>query len=252
MVGIEEITKNLFGFYRLISRFPGYESGYTEDISWVRAKDGGWPGFILGGDFISAEKMSRLTKAIERDELPPLWIRLEEAGSDFEELAWENGIRKINYWKGMAVDYAETSRIGSANHTAEVSRLTHAEEMKDWLEVVNTEIIPGRRIVNDSFRDLLKAEELSFWQIKEKGSIVSTLLSFKDESVVGIYLVATSSAFRRQGFATILLKDVIAHFTSMGNTRFVLHSTPLGYDLYRKTGFEERCEYGIYWKLEKR
>ena len=248
MITFEEVTGNLFGFYHDICNFSGFSRGELEGISWVRSEKGGWPDFILGGGPVSDESFGKIEEAIITGLIPSNWIR-EGKRSDFEEKAWDHGIRRINYWRGMTLEPDDKTPRKIYLCDGEVSRIHSVPDLSEWLEVVNSAIISGKKIVPGTFRNILDNKNFDFWQVRLSKRIVSTLLAYYRDTILGIYMVSTSSRHRNKGYASCIVSTAIEYYFGKGIKKFVLHSTSPGYSLYKKLGFKEVGVYSIYQKV---
>jgi GNAT superfamily N-acetyltransferase len=78
------------------------------------------------------------------------------------------------------------------------------------------------------------------------GRPVGVMSVFAAAGVAGIYNVAVPPEARRQGVAGGLLQAVLRDLRAAGHRAAILHSAPMGYNLYRRLGFEEYCTIGRY------
>ncbi|MBQ6776305.1 MAG: GNAT family N-acetyltransferase [Synergistaceae bacterium] len=78
---------------------------------------------------------------------------------------------------------------------------------------------------------------------KTEGRYDGTFMLAEEESVVGVYYVATVPEMRRRGVATSMLSRICA--LARGRT-LVLQATPTGLPLYKKFGFKELFKIPVY------
>lgn len=69
---------------------------------------------------------------------------------------------------------------------------------------------------------------------------------FYGAGVAGIYNVATLPAFRGQGIGRAVTLQPLLDARRSGYRAAILHSSPMGVNLYRRLGFETYCEFSQY------
>jgi GNAT superfamily N-acetyltransferase len=78
------------------------------------------------------------------------------------------------------------------------------------------------------------------------GQPVATASLFFAAGVAGIYFVSTAPEYRRRGIGAWITRAVLVEAHSLGHRTGVLGSSPLGYHVYQRLGFEEVCAIRIY------
>jgi GNAT superfamily N-acetyltransferase len=77
------------------------------------------------------------------------------------------------------------------------------------------------------------------------GEPASTASVFLTGGVAGIYFVSTAPDLRRRGIGAATTRHAMEEARAVGCTRAVLGSSPMGYSVYRRLGFEEVFRYRI-------
>jgi ribosomal protein S18 acetylase RimI-like enzyme len=247
-----ETIANLKDFYLSVAWHSGLETGRLDNIEYVMNPAGSWPSYILGGDVIREETIREVAGEINQGKLPSFWLKVTGGSDDhFPGKASEVGIRQISYWTGMSLIQDHTFGIVVPDRQCLLDRITGEDDLKEWLEVVNDEVMTGKNIDYRLFRNALAAPEFEFFRITRGKKTISTLLSFCKNDIVGIYMVSTKKDYRGRGFGSWITTEAMDYFIRKGFRKFVLHSTNSGYPVYRKLGFRENCRIGIFWMVGK-
>jgi ribosomal protein S18 acetylase RimI-like enzyme len=75
---------------------------------------------------------------------------------------------------------------------------------------------------------------------------------FLDGDVAGIYCVGVLSDVRKRSIGTAMMRPPLRDARALGNRVGILHALEMGYNLYRRLGFQETCRMSHYvWKREQ-
>ncbi len=225
--------------------------GETGGAGYVMNPSGSWPSYLLGGEKLSRGTIDALAGRMKSGELPAFWIRAVAPGDRFGHDVTALGIRQINDWAGMWLERDKPFGRLAPDRESTLERITGERELREWLDVVNHEVMSGKTIDFRLFRKALSEPEFNFFRILRGKKTVATLLSFREGSAIGIYMVSTRTELRGMGFGTWITSEAVDYFIRKGFRKFVLHSTTAGYPVYKKLGFQENGRYGIYWMVGK-
>lgn len=78
------------------------------------------------------------------------------------------------------------------------------------------------------------------------GVPVTTLTTFIEGDIAGIYSIATLEAYRSRGLARTMLAHVLGVVQQKRAKFAVIHATPMGRSVYPSVGFKEELEFTIY------
>lgn len=247
----ESISENLFAFYKQIVEKKD-ESIYSfSGLENISPPDSSWPAYVLSNRPVDNIELREVADKMKSGEFSPFWIREINEEDDFDARASSLGIRKINEWKGMILEKKEIFNIPSPMENLIFEKVESLEGVDGWVDLINSETMKGRKISNAVFRDLLKNDSYGFFQLRLEDKIISTMLMFNFKDAVGLYLLATVEAYRGKGLGKFITSKAIDYYIQKACTKFVLHSTKLGYPLQVKLGFQDVCDYGVYWLLGK-
>lgn len=78
------------------------------------------------------------------------------------------------------------------------------------------------------------------------GEPVSTLTTFIEGEVAGLYSITTLEAYRARGLARTMLAHVLGVLQQNGAKAAVIHATPMGRNVYKSVGFKEELTITVY------
>ncbi len=76
---------------------------------------------------------------------------------------------------------------------------------------------------------------------------VTTSALILDENVAGVYLVVTKPDHRGKGLGTAITIAALKNVYERGYQEAILQSSQMGYNIYRRIGFEEYCKFKWYF-----
>lgn len=248
----EQITENLFSFYKQVVRLGKLDSGTIARIPWVRNPSGAWPGYLIGSEITDTDQLTAIAAAISAGSVPPLWILESAPERNTEKLLSVHGLRMVNYWTGMYLDVADLQdREQSARHCV-IRKITGESDIDLWVGLVNRVIMNSSRLDSTLFMKLPANEKFHLYGLWKEDELLSTTLIFVHDRIAGLYFVATDEAHQGKGYGTAIADYAMNDIKAAGVESFVLHATRPGLKLYQKRGFRAVNRYDIYWMLGKR
>jgi GNAT superfamily N-acetyltransferase len=243
MSGIDhKISSNIFRFYTRSAELCGYESGKRAGCAYAWNRTGSWPSFVLGDP--GEAGIREAVHAIRSGTLPPFWIA-EKTGGELVQKLDDAGVRVIREWSGMALGKADF-KPGVLNPKVKI-RTNDPGTNREWLHIVNTELLTGSRIGDDYLDAVAISGEFSWMVAYLDDEPAGTGLSFSSGDTCGLYMIATKHAFRGAGVGTMVTSQLVSDALESGHSTVVLHATPLGERIYRKLGFREENRYAVMW-----
>jgi hypothetical protein len=248
----EKNRENLYSFYVNLGVKSGFSTGSISSARYISGASMAWPSYILGGGKMVRPTMLDIFMKMKEGTLPFFWIRPLIEDPEFENFAGEHGIRKINFWQGMYLKKESFFKLPIPISGLVFEEVKTLNDLKDWLKVINMEIMSHRELSLNIFHNVLQDPDYTFFRVTKGKKTLSTILMHKRNSETGIYLVSTILNERGKGIGRWITASAIDFFMEKGCNEFVLHATPLGYPVYKKLGFEPCCDYGIFWMLGKK
>lgn len=240
----QEITQNLFQFYRSIADLNGYETGRIGGVDYVWNRQGSWPAYVLGTP--QSGEVLKITGAMERREVPAFWIMEDTPGFDLQQLE-KKGIRVIRQWTGMSVDPSEFQDFPVV--TGIELRRNDPNNLQDWLHLVNTELMTGSRVGSEVIPEISSARAYRWIVAYKSDRVVGTGLSFTKKKVTGLYMIVTEKSSRGMGIGSMITAGLIKNAVQAGAGTIVLHATNMGEGLYSRLGFRTQNRFHILWYL---
>jgi hypothetical protein len=244
--------ENLYSFYLNIGENSGFINGSISSARFISNASMDWPSYILGGGKMSKKSLLEIFNLMKDGTLPFFWLRVPDEDPDFDDFAEENAIRKINYWRGMNLKKETPFKLPVPSSDLVFEKIVSAPDMKEWLQLINQEIMTHRKLEIKYFLNVMSHPSFRFFRVLKGKKTVSTILIYKRSTEAGIYLVSTLLSERSKGIGRWITASAIDCLIDDGCREFVLHATPMGYPVYRKLGFNECCDYGVYWMLGRK
>ncbi|MBN1414805.1 MAG: GNAT family N-acetyltransferase [Bacteroidales bacterium] len=248
------IQNNLFGLYKTFAVTGHYPQVQHPAYSWIHTDKSVFPGKVFQIDpGMNENALLDLTTAIRNNEAPPFLIfRDDNAPAVFIENLKTQGFRQVMQWPGMAVRlHKNHNRIMDSVDGLTVKKIRKEKDIHDWTGIVELCLFNRERLDRKTLVELARSEKCSLYTGFMDGKAAGTLLSFTQNQIMGLYMIATLPEFRRKGIAWQLTNTAMKDAADKGCTHAVLQSTKQGLSLYHRAGFQEYCNFAIYWLLGK-
>ncbi len=242
----EHITNNLYAFYKRVAEGCGYETGHIAGCDYVWNRKGSWPSYFLGAP--DREKIHEFVNAKVQGNAPSFWILDKKYLEEIRALE-RTGVRVVREWKGMALDGRSITPYEHVeNRKIRLSFDDQGAHM-DWLGIVNTALMTGAQIGDEFFSALSSSVAFRWIVAYMDDQPAGAGLSFSEDGVCGLYMIATGEAYRKQGIGTRVTDELVKQAIDSGNHTIVLHATGHGERIYRNMGFEVHNSYSVMWHL---
>lgn len=175
--------------------------------------------------------------------------------SNLGALLVEHGFHHAGDEPGMAADLLTLNdNIDYSPHLV-IERVRDVIELDLWAQTLAQGFGEGEREANwvrDMYRKIGLGDDVPLrhylgWM---DGKAVATASLFVGAGAAGIYFVMTVPEARRQGIGAAITLEALRDARAMGYRVGVLGASEPGYRVYKRIGFEEYCQIGIYeWHL---
>ena len=155
---------------------------------------------------------------------------------------------------GMAADLSALPERVPAPEGFAVERVRDEEGLAAWVETLGSGFGEGpveAEWVGSAYRRLGFGDDgpLRHYLGRLDGEPVATSTLFFEAGVAGVYFVSTVDRARRRGIGAAVTLAPLLEAVALGYQVGVLGSSEMGFSVYRRLGFEERCRIGLYeWR----
>lgn len=160
-------------------------------------------------------------------------------------------------WRGMAIDLRKLGRGQLSLERLRIELVDGPGKRKHWSHTCRVGFeLP--EIVEDAFSDCAALDYTPGGSLYNyvgwlEGQPVATSSLLLGAGVAGIYNISTIPAARRKGIGSAMTVAALNQARTLGYRVGILASSPMGYSVYRKLGFEEYCKVSQYvWAGESR
>ena len=252
---IKLIEKNLSCFLANWKDLEGVE--FVEDTTKTQLVTGmpfAFLNSIVNVDF-SNNTEGQLSKAIrlfKESKVPVLWW----IGPSSKPIDLDVHLEKLNFTKideppGMYIKLKDLNLTDMKKTDLMVELVQTTEQLEDWVKV----FVEGIGVPEDRREDLHKAET-SMLEKKDylrfvgysDGEPVTISALILEEDVVGVYFVITRPEYRGKGYGTVITVEALEEAHKRGYSQAILQSSAMGYNIYKRIGFEEYCKFKWYFR----
>jgi len=243
------IVANIYSFYLRVAVLCGYDKGELAGCGYVWNRKGSWPSFVLGTPGLDA--MSEVIAAQGAGLAPPFWI-MEKAANDVAQELEDAGVRVVREWSGMELypdQFQDTSNTDRTSGEQIVIRSNEPEFSSQWLKIVNEVLLSGSKTGPEFLESISNSDQFRWMVAFVDGRPVGTGLSYSENGVCGLYMIATVPSYRGRGVGSRITAELVRQAMAAGDRQFVLHATELGSRIYEKLGFREVNRFSVLWNL---
>lgn len=203
------------------------------------------------------EVLDKCLQKLTAKQVPMSWLvgpstRPEDLGSRLKARGWILGDEA----PGMAVELQNLDESLYSLPSLSIDHVQDVESLRTWLHVMTI----GSDIPKEGLALLLEIVSkhgytgdplVHYYLGRLEDKPVATSLLFLSGGVAGIYNVATLPEFRHQGIGSALTLAPLLQARTWGYHIGTLQSSPMGFHLYRRLGFQEYCTFQVYfWEQE--
>lgn len=251
---IELAEESTYAYQMTYARLPGGESRAEAGVTWYRTGlQGEFFNGILQTNF-SDEGLEENIKAalapFQQRGLPMRWY----IGPSSRPAGLEQGLQCCGLsfgWSGpaLAIDLADLRPPQKQPEGLVCERVESPEALAEWIELW---VGGAPREVQQrldwvyTVSDYGKALDVRLYLGRIEGRAVATAAIFYGSRAAAVKHVSTLPAYQRRGIASALTCYALEDARELGCRYAALTSSPEGYPVYRRLGFEEVCKISRY------
>lgn len=251
---VELAEESTYAYQMTYARLPGGESGADGGVTWYRS---GLPGEFFNGILLTNFPEEGLDEAVraalvpfQLRNLPMRWY----VGPSSRPAGLERALQSCGLsfsWGGpaLAVDLANLRPPEKQPEGLVCEQVESRESLAEWIQLWVGGAPPEVQQRLDwvyTVSDFGKTLDVRLYLGRIEGRAVATAAIFTGSRAAAVKHVSTLPAYRRRGIASALTVRTLEDARSMGCRYAALTSSPEGYPVYRRLGFEEVCRFCRY------
>lgn len=197
---------------------------------------------------LTEEDIRKIITEMNKNRLPRFLLTYsKEVINVSEKELKKQGFNMFYQQTGMAINldlFEHDIRVENIN----ICIVEDSKMLQNWLTTVNNSFNMNEDI--RLYYSLLEQQDIQFYYLRDEGKIVSTVMTYINNGVVGLHLIATIEEQRGKGFGTLITKKVLADLKNKGFRIGVLQSSDKGKEIYKRIGFSEYC-YISHWQYQR-
>ncbi len=252
----QAIEDNLFEFWASLEKSPSVKVDRTAEM--IRFITGA-PVSILNGvmraRFRSGDADKKVREALGpfRERKLPMWwwTGPSDTPGDLPRHLVAAGLAEGGEFPGMAVDLRNLNEAFDTPPGLTVQKLGSRDDLSEYNRVLAAGYGMPQFVVEEMMKHMMAAGSWPHgpWMAylaSVDGRPAATSLVFFAAGVAGLYYVATLQDARRRGAGTAVTLAPLREARDMGYRIAILHSSSMGYGIYRRLGFRDYCRIGRY------
>ncbi|MBW8331223.1 MAG: GNAT family N-acetyltransferase [Prolixibacteraceae bacterium] len=243
-----EIRNNLYEFYDCVAHNGGIYSEKQDCWSVIKNVPKVWPRIIyrINTEIVEQKSSIIFSEKVKSGSYPELLISEDENIQQIDPFFRTLGFYPFSAWKGMAIRNMGDIVTSQLPETVQIVRCENSDDIEQWIQIVTSELITPVQFDKVLLENLIDQSGVEVYLLKYNGKGVSTMLVFSSETSTGLYFIATQKSAQRQGFAKLLVQQILSQNARKSKLPVILHATKTGEALYSKLGFLPFNQFFLY------
>ncbi|MDO9613151.1 MAG: GNAT family N-acetyltransferase [Bacteroidota bacterium] len=243
-----EIRNNLYEFYDCVAQNCGIYSEKQDHWSVIKNIPKVWPRIIyrINTEIVEQKTSVIFSEKVKSGSYPELLITEDENIQQVDPFFRTLGFYPFSAWKGMALTNSFDIVSPQLPETVKIVRCESSDDIEQWIQIVTSELIAPVQFDKVLLRNLIDQSGIEVYLLKYNGKGVSTMLVFNSTTSIGLYFIATQKTAQRQGFAKLLVQQILSQNPQKSKLPVILHATKNGEALYSKLGFLPFNQFFLY------
>jgi hypothetical protein len=244
--------------YQLYNDFIGFEDFICKKCSqydFIYSQKFQWPRYIYNleaNEVNCVQLVNELEKKITRKEIPPfLLVDPTRVPVDFENQVNNVGIRKIDYWPIIFLEYEKCNLQLKNISNFTIVDIHDEKHLKLWYEIVTKVLFKNKSLSFDYFLQRLTDARYIFQIGYFENQPVTSCMVFMDmeKKIAGTYMGATLMEFRNRGLGFEFHTKALMDAEKAGCLYATGQSSKMGFPVWQKIGFTNPNTIDVYWML---
>lgn len=239
-------SSNIIQLFREMGEQDDCEYCVGNQFDSIKALNSVWPNQILNfktPQSLWPEMAGQLKADQAANKLPAIIVGEANSGEKLNRFFLEQDYHRRT-WTAMSINPSNLSFDTKGQFS--IKEFGNDEKLKDWLSVVEAELMLGGNLNSQLFESLNQSSNVHFLALYEATKIISTVLVYTYEDHAGIYLLATRKEQRGRGFAKALMQEALRRAREKSCSSVSLQATDAGYSLYKRLGFKDAGKIPVY------
>lgn len=224
MITLKDNKKYLYQVYRICGEYLNSykKEKYLESIS---IKDNYWPeyNFNINKKLLSEKELLKSQISAKKIINKILFFSDDTAINKIDVL----NLKKTDKWHIMNLEKNKPFKNDNSKKDIKIKKLSR-NEIYLWNDFIGLSL---------DFVEFLYDKGFIFYALFYKELLISTSLFYVIDDIANIFMVGTKNNYRKNGFASLLMKENINEFIKNNINKFCLQSTDEGKKLYESIGF---------------
>lgn len=243
------VAANYFRYYRAFS-LSGIVDWHQGPVEWIMPKEGEKGPSLAFHINLNEQEWERelpaLIEGIKAGRVPSRWIVTpDDLPGDLIERLESVGFQNLSAGgtePGMLLYEHEFRSCLSLGDTMRIKRVRTREEMKIWVDVVNTALHGWEMIDAEHYYVWVEREDIRLYLCEMDGVAVSTAATIRTGDVASLEFVSTLEEYRRRGAAAAVSSRALEELFADGVRAVTLSGAEEALVLYKNLGFNECFE----------
>lgn len=243
------VADNYFHYYRAFSR-SGIVDWHEGPVEWIMPREGEkGPSLVFHINLDEQEcerELQSLTEGIKAGRVPSRWVVTpDDRPGDIVERLESMGFQNLSAGgtePGMILYEYAFCPCFSEKEPLRVKRVQTREEMRIWVDVVNTALHGWEMIDARHYFVWAESEDIKLYLCEMDGMAVSTAATIRTGDTASLEFVSTLEEYRRRGAAAAVCSRALEELFEGGVRTVTLSGAEEALALYKKLGFTECFE----------
>lgn len=191
--------------------------------------------------------IGQMSQGAKAGSLPSLFMANPQSDKELIQ-AFKSRNLSSGFWTAMMFDLTSQQVLKRKSELC-IRPIQTKSELETWLALAETELMHGGKLNKRVFEQLMNHRDTRLYIGLKNNITVCTALLFIHEKTAGIYLVATDSKHRGQGFGSAITHHCMVESNIFGANIIYLQATHKGLSIYERLGFRNHGKIELF-KIE--